>query len=108
MTVICLSQFLCSLMEITTGLLRGIFKPVPAMISSIAGVCGFRILWIETVFKKVKRAMGTDNALYMLYLSYPISWLLSFIAQGILFIIFFRIYTKSMPEHNGKEQKVEI
>ena len=107
MTVICLSQFLCSLMEITTGLLRGIFRPVPAMISSIAGVCGFRILWIETVFKKVRLTMGKDNALYMLYLSYPISWLLSFIVQGILFMIFFRMYIKSLPEHNGKEEKVK-
>lgn len=89
MTVICLSQFVCSLMEITTGLLRGIFKPMPAMISSIAGVCGFRILWIETVFKKYHNYT-------LLYLSYPISWSLSFIAQGILFLYYFRKYRQSL------------
>ena len=89
MNLICLSQFLCGLMEITTGLLRGIFKPMPAMISSIAGVCGFRILWIETVFKKYHNYT-------LLYLSYPISWSLSFIAQGILFLYYFRKYRQSL------------
>lgn len=89
MTVICLSQFVCSLMEITTGLLRGIFKPMPAMISSIAGVCGFRILWIETVFKKY-------HSYTLLYLSYPISWFISFAAQGILFLYYFKKYRNSL------------
>lgn len=92
MTVICLSQFLCSLMEITTGLLRGIFKPVPAMISSIAGVCGFRVLWIYTVFAQY-------HNFYVLYASYPISWFLSFAVQGILFIIYFKKYTNSLSNY---------
>lgn len=89
MTVICLSQFICSLMEITTGLLRGIFKPLPAMISSIAGVCGFRILWIETVFKKYHNYT-------LLYMSYPISWFISFVAQGLLFLYYFKKYRQSL------------
>lgn len=89
MTVICLSQFVCSLMEITTGLLRGIFKPVPAMISSIAGVCGFRILWVKTVFERY-------HNFTLLYLSYPISWMISFVAQGILFLCYFKKYKESL------------
>lgn len=88
MTVICLSQFLCSLMEITTGLLRGLFHPMPAMISSIAGVCGIRILWISTVF-------AAYHNFWVLYLSYPISWLLSFVIQGILFVYYFKKYRQS-------------
>ena len=89
MLVICLSQFLCSLMEITTGLLRGIFKPVPAMITSIAGVCGFRVLWVKTVFERY-------HSFTLLYLSYPISWFLSFAAQGILFLYYFKKYILSL------------
>ncbi len=95
MLIICLSQSICSLMEITTGLLRGIFKPVPAMISSIAGVCVFRIVWIETVF-------SLHHDFTVLYLSYPISWLLSFIVQGILFLIYFRKYKTSLGFYNEK------
>ncbi|MBQ8758842.1 MAG: MATE family efflux transporter [Clostridia bacterium] len=89
MTIICFSQFLCSLMEITTGLLRGIFKPVPAMISSVAGICGLRVLWIKTVFARYHNYT-------LLYLSYPISWFLSFVVQGILFLYFFKKYKKSL------------
>lgn len=98
MTVICLSQFLCSLMEITTGLLRGIFHPLPAMISSIAGVCGIRILWISTVFAKY-------HSFWLLYLSYPISWALSFVVQGILCIIYFKNFIKSLSLYDKNKQE---
>ncbi len=94
--VICLSQFICSAMEITTGLLRGIFKPLPAMISSIAGVCGFRILWIMTIF-------AINKNFTVLFLSYPISWALSFIVQGILFFIYFKRYRKKL---DAKKQTI--
>lgn len=100
MTVICLSQFLCSLMEITTGLLRGIFKPMPAMISSIAGVCGLRILWIYTVFAQY-------HNFYVLYASYPISWFLSFAVQGILFIVYFKKYTNSLSNYKNNLQEAK-
>ncbi len=93
MLVICLSQFLCSLMEITTGLLRGMFKPVPAMVSSIAGVCGIRVLWVKTVFAKY-------HDFTVLYLSYPISWLLSFAAQGVLFAIYYKKYKASLSKES--------
>ena len=89
MTIICFSQFLCSLMEITTGLLRGIFKPVPAMISSVAGICGLRVLWVKTVFARYHNYT-------LLYLSYPVSWFLSFVVQGIMFLYYFKKYKNSL------------
>ncbi len=98
MKVICLSQFLCSIMEITTGLLRGIFRPMPAMISSILGVCGFRVFWIYTVFAKYR-------SFTVLYLSYPISWVFSAAVQGILFLIFFRKYTESLRNYNTQNME---
>ena len=90
MLVICLSQFLCALMEISTGVLRGLFHPMPAMISSIAGVCAFRVLWVKTVFA----AFNTE--FWLLFLSYPISWFLSFAAQGVLCLVYFKKYKKSL------------
>lgn len=45
MTFICIPYFLCGLMEVTTGLLRGINYSMLPMIISIAGVCVFRIVW---------------------------------------------------------------
>lgn len=48
------------------------------MIVSLTGACAFRIIWILTVFK----AQGT---LESLYISYPISWLLTASVHGLCY-----------------------
>lgn len=61
------TYFLCGHMEVANGALRGMGESVIPAIISLLGACGFRILWIYTVF----RAFHT---LTCLYLSFPISW----------------------------------
>ena len=75
--------FLCGLMEISTGALRGIGSSVMPMVLSIAGVCGFRIIWIMTVFQSFHK-------LDCLYFSYAVSWILTLIAQFIAFAYIFK------------------
>ena len=75
--------FLCGLMEISTGALRGIGSSVMPMILSIAGVCGFRIIWIMTVFQSF-------HTLDCLYFSYAVSWVLTASAQFIAFVHLFK------------------
>lgn len=75
--------FLCGCMDVMVGALRGIGKSVSPMITSIVGACGLRLLWIATVFQ-VNRSTAT------LYISYPITWIITFIANVILFIYFFK------------------
>ena len=87
MRIVASTQFLGGLMNMTACLLRGIFKPLPAMLFSIAGICGFRLLWIATVFEKY-------HTITVLFMSYPISWALSFIAQGIMLLYYFKKYSK--------------
>lgn len=89
MKIIAASQVLGGLMNITAALLRGIFKPMPAMIFSIAGICGFRLVWIATVFRKY-------SSFEMLFASYPISWAVSFIAQGVMFFFLFKKYKEEL------------
>lgn len=89
MVLLSSTQFLGGLMSMTAGLLRGIFKPIPAMVFSIAGICGFRFLWLATVFAK-------HHDFGVLFMSYPISWGISFVAQGLMFIYFFRKYSKKI------------
>ncbi len=89
MTIIASTQFLGGLMNVTASLLRGMFKPMPAMIFSIAGICGVRLLWIATAFAKY-------HTLTVLFLSYPISWALSFAAQGIMAIYFYKKFSKNV------------
>lgn len=89
MVIIASTQFLGGLMNVTASLLRGMFKPMPAMVFSIAGICGVRLLWIATAFAK-------HHTLTVLFLSYPISWALSFVAQGIMAVYYFKKYSKNV------------
>lgn len=85
---LCLPYFLCGLMDVTTGALRGMGASVVPMITSVMGVCGLRILWIHTIF----RFIHTPSCLYS---SYCISWIVTFIAQLISFYIVYRKHTKT-------------
>ena len=85
MTYICVPYFLCGLMDVTTGLIRGIGHSVLPMIITIAGVCGLRIVWIYTVFRIPKY-----HTLQCLYFSYTLSWSLTFLTELIVFIYLLR------------------
>ena len=65
-----LTYFLCGLMEVGSGAMRGLGKSLSPMIVSLVGSCVFRIVWIYTVF-------AANHSLLVLYLSYPLSWLLT-------------------------------
>ncbi len=65
--------FFCGLMDVIVGTLRGVGYSIMPMIVSLTGACLFRIVWIMTVF-----AVPQWHTLDVLYLSYPISWALTF------------------------------
>lgn len=79
---ICIPYCLCGMMDVFVGSLRGLGSSVVPMLISLAGACGFRILWIFTVFQ-------WDRSLEMLYLSYPVSW---FLTAGAQFLFFLYLY----------------
>lgn len=70
-TIIIPTYFLCGLMDVFCGALRALDRSVTAMVISLGGACGFRILWIATIFK-----IYNDTPL-SIYISYPISWALT-------------------------------
>jgi len=82
MMFIAAPYFLCGIMDVMTGCLRGIGKSVSAMVVTIAGVCGFRILWIYTVFQ-----IPAFHNLKCLFMSYPISWFITFAIQWVYYMI---------------------
>lgn len=82
---ICLPYFLCGIMDVATGMLRGIGSSIAPMFITVAGVCGFRILWIYTVFRIPKY-----HSLEILYSSYMISWSVTFIIEAIVFVLMLR------------------
>lgn len=91
MTWLLLPYFLCGLMDVSTGALRGMGASTVPMIISILGVCAFRVGWVATVFQ-----IPQYHTPESLYLSYPISWVLTFIAQMIAFWIVYRRQTQRL------------
>lgn len=82
--VVCLTYFLCGIMDVTCGSIRGLGYSVTPTVVSLIGACGLRIVWIYTVFNLI------DRTLFTLYLSYPVTWIITFTAHLICFIVFFR------------------
>lgn len=82
---ICLPYFLCGLMDVSTGALRGMGASMVPMIISILGVCGIRIAWIFTIFQVPQ--FHTPECLYF---SYTISWLATFLCQLAAYLYIFK------------------
>ncbi len=70
--------FLCGIMEVLTGHLRGLGYSIVPMLSSLFGACVFRIAWIMFVFP-----LEGFNTPIGLYWSFPLSWLLTCILHLI-------------------------
>ena len=87
LAIICPTYFICGFMDLTTGAIRGMGKSFVPMIISLIGACGLRVVWVFTIFK-------VWNTQQSLYLSYPISWALTFAALFIYAVIVRRNLTQ--------------
>ncbi len=83
MGVICVTYFLCGIMDTMVGALRGLGYAVMPMFVSLIGACGLRIVWIYTIF-------AWDRDLMTLYISYPVTWTVTAVAHIICFIVIYR------------------
>ena len=90
MQIIMFTYFLCGIMEVYCGAMRAMGKSITAMIISLCGACGFRILWILTVFQLFRTQTG-------LYLVYPCSWILTSAVYAVFFTIALRRLTSQNP-----------
>lgn len=80
LSVISTSYFLCGVMDVLVGSLRGMGYSILPMIITLIGACLFRIVWIFTVF-------AIYHSLIVLYISYPISWIITIVANSISYLI---------------------
>ncbi len=74
LTVFSLTYFLCGMMDVINGALRGMGRGLGPMVISLFFCCAARILWILFIF-------STENDIMVLYISYPITWSLALLAQ---------------------------
>jgi putative MATE family efflux protein len=102
---ICLPYFLCGLMDVATGAIRGMGSSFTPMVITVVGVCVMRIVWILTVF-----SIPEFHTLEILSMSYIISWTISFAAQMIAFsILYKRLENVSGTDDNiGNESNAEV
>ena len=80
---VCLPYFLCGLMDTACGSIRGLGYSIAPTIVSLTGACFLRIVWIYTIFQ-------WDRTLPVLFLSYPVTWLITALAHTVCCIIVYR------------------
>jgi Na+-driven multidrug efflux pump len=93
MTIFCCTYWLCGLMDVMVGGIRGMGISVPPMVVSILGICGLRVLWVTTIFQ-----IPEYHTLTSLYVSYPISWAITFLLQVAIFVPAYRSRRRQFPE----------
>lgn len=93
---VCLTYFLCGVMDTVTGSLRGMGYSALPMATAIIGVVVMRIGWIVTVFR-----LPEFHTLAGLYVSYPISWIITFSAQLAMFAYVIRKHIRRSPGPDG-------
>ena len=96
LSYVCIPYFICGLMDVSTGALRGMGASFAPMVISVLGVCGIRIGWIMTVFQ-----IPQFHTPASLYLSYLFSWALTFVIQMFVFVKIYRKHTAQLS-NQGK------
>lgn len=80
LAIISTTYFLCGLMDVMVGSIRGLGYAVMPMIVSLLGACALRVVWILTIFQLY-------HTQFSLYISYPISWIVTFLVHLICYIV---------------------
>ena len=74
MSVIAVFYFICGIMDVMVGSIRGLGYAVMPMIVSLLGACALRVIWVLTIFQLY-------HTQFSLYVSYPISWAVTALAH---------------------------
>ena len=77
------TYFLCGFMDVCSGGLRGLGYSSISTIITVVGIVGFRVGYIYTIYE-------LNPSLFSLYLSYPISWVVTWIISLTVLIIIYR------------------
>ncbi len=99
--MICTSvYFFCGLMDVGSGIMRGLGHSTTSAITSLVGSVAFRIFWILVIFAQY-------HSLVVLYLSYPIAWILTASAHFLFFFIVLRREERVLRASGGTEENAE-
>lgn len=90
MIIISSTYFICGINEIFGAALRGMGKPIPATVCTMAYMCLFRFVWVYGIYPFLPVSLTS------LYLVWPIGWILSIVT---LLFIFFPTLKKLTKQH---------
>lgn len=79
-TYVGLFYFLCGIMNVLSGSLRGMGYSVTPMVGTVLGACVLRVVWIYTIFQ-------IHHTLSGLLLMFPVSWIVTVVVLGICLLI---------------------
>ena len=85
---------LISISEVLGGFVRGSGKSLPIMVISVIGMFIVRMIWIYS-------AMPVYNSIDVIYVSYPITWLVTFILTVIYYV-----WGRWRPEELVRSEKI--
>lgn len=89
MKIILPIYFVCGIVEVLVGCMRGMGYSLTPMLANFFCICVFRIVWIYTACKAYPSPQ-------MLYYSWPISWILNIIVDGVIMLIIYKREKRKM------------
>ena len=89
--------FLCGIMDLIPGALRGMGHSAVPMILSVIGTVGTRIVWIYGFFPQ-------HRSLHFLFISYPGSWIITIAMQAVCFWFVRKKCMKQLQSVRGQER----
>lgn len=81
--IILSTYFMCGVMDVMVGSIRGMGYSIMPMVVSLLGACGLRVVWIFTVFAFYRSPQ-------VLYISYPVTWTVTFLVHFVCFTMGYR------------------
>ena len=89
--IVCFTYMLCGCMEVLANTLRGMGYSVLPMVVSLMGSCVLRLIWVATIFQLFRTTS-------MLYISYPVTWVLTTLTHFICLLIVRRKLLQNMQK----------
>ena len=90
------TYFMCGIMDVITGSLRGLGHSLKPTIVTLMGICAFRIFWVLVIFPLNKSMLN-------LMISYPVTWVLVSSINGTILFFVCRNMLRKVNMRNRRE-----
>lgn len=89
LVIMIVPYFTCGIMNVVNCAIRGIGYSFTPMIIVLVGTCVFRLIWIYCIFP-------LDPVVTSVYISYPISWIITALAGALTFVLLYKKRKKQL------------